>query len=111
MIAWSLIIAAGLLTRAAVRFAAVAEHWRPRAAASAGVAAGVLIIAWRGIYNTLGLNGDFIPLVSIGDVGCLVAGAAGPAAVALLAAMPSRGRWLPAAVGGLAGFAFNVVIL
>jgi len=52
-----------------------------------------------------------MPLVSIGDVGCLVAGAAGPAAVALLAQTPSRGRWLPAAIGGLGGLVVNVVIL
>jgi len=66
---------------------------------------------WRAISNLLGLNGDFLPAVSVGDSVCLVAGALGPAAIAFTRRVPERGRWLPAVVGGLVGFVVNVVIL
>src|SRR5258708_6937856 len=74
--------------------------WRGAAA----VLAFVIIVIWRGISNTLGLNGDYIPAVSVGDTVCLAAGALGPAAVGVSQRVPALRRWLPAVVGGLVGF-------
>lgn len=70
----------------------------------------VLIAVWRWVSNLVGLNGDYIPLVSVADTLCLVAGALGPALVGAAGISATR-RWLPAAVGRLVGFGVNVVIL
>jgi hypothetical protein len=105
------IVAASLLTALGVVFAAWAVHW-PRAQlllAAAGTVA--LILAWRAISNKFGLNGDFLPAISVGDTGCLVAGALVPLAMAGLGSVPVPHRWAPVVVGGVVGFLVNVVIL
>ena len=58
-----------------------------------------------------GLNGDFLPAVSIADTGCLVVGALAPLATAGLARVPAARQLVPAVVGGLVAFVVNVVIL
>ena len=82
---------------------------------AAALSSFALIVVWRGISNLVGLNGDFLPAVSAGDTGCLVAGALGPAVVARLPRLgPAAGswrRWAPAVVGGVVGFVVDVVIL
>jgi ammonia channel protein AmtB len=111
VIPWSLIIIAGALTGLVAAGAAFALRWQAWSALLAGVSTFALIVAWRTISNTLGLNDDFVRLVSPGDLGCLVAGAIGPGVLALLTPTPERGRWLPAAAAGVAGFIINVIIL
>lgn len=111
MISTGQILAAGALTAVAVAITAAAVRWQPPRLAAAAVLAFVIIVVWRAISNLLGLNGDFAPAVSVGDSVCLAAGALGPAAVAVGQRLPALRRWLPAIVGGLVGFAVNVVIL
>ncbi len=111
MISTGQILAAGAITAAAVAITAGAVRWQPPWLAAAAVLAFVIIVIWRGISNTLGLNGDYIPAVSVGDTVCLAAGALGPAAVGVSQRVPALRRWLPAVVGGLVGFAVNVLIL
>jgi hypothetical protein len=94
-----------------VLFAALASTWRPGLAASAGFWSFLLLCAWRALANLASLNQDFMPAVSIGDVGCLVAGSAAPY---LLGRIQSVSRWqrqVPVVVGALVGFVVNVVIL
>jgi hypothetical protein len=78
--------------------------------AGAAVLTFALIAVWRWISYLLGLNADYVPLVSVADTLCLIAGALGPAIVASRELTPLR-RWLPALVGGVVGFVVNVVIL
>jgi len=111
MISTGQILAAGAITAVAVAIAAAAVRWQPPWLAAAAVLAFIFIVIWRGISNLLGLNGDYLPAVSIGDTVCLVAGALGPAAVAAARHVPDQGRWVPAVIGGLVGFVVNVVIL
>ena len=111
MISLGQIVAASLVTALGVAVAVRAVRW-PRAPlllASAGAAA--LVLAWRGLGNLLGLNGDFLPAVSVADTGCLVVGALAPLAVACLGRLPARRRWAPAVLGGAVAFLVNVVIL
>jgi hypothetical protein len=78
MISTGQIVAAGLVTALGVAAAAWAVRW-PRAPVLLSAAgAFVLILAWRGASNLFGLNGDFLTAVSMGDAGCLVAGALAP---------------------------------
>lgn len=111
MISTGQILAAGLVTALSVGIAGWTLRWPrgPLLLASAGALA--LILAWRGICNLLGLNGDFVPAVSIGDTGCLIVGALAPLATAALNRAPAARRFVPAVVGGLVAFAVNVVIL
>ncbi|HKF77273.1 MAG TPA: hypothetical protein VKF59_14120 [Candidatus Dormibacteraeota bacterium] len=111
MISTGQILAAGAITAGAVAVSAAAVRWRPLPLAAAAVLAFVLIVVWRGISNLIGLNGDYVPAVSVGDTVCLVAGALGPAAVAVGQRLPALRRWLPAVAGGVIGFAVNVLIL
>ena len=111
MISTGQILAAGAITGVAVAAAAAAVRWRPPWLAAAAISAFALILLWRWMSNVAGLNGDFGPLVSIGDAGCLAAGALGPAAVAATGRTRESWRWVPAAAGGVAGFLVNVVIL
>lgn len=111
MIAWSLIIAAAVITGVAVAVVTAVEHWPLPDVVAAAAGALALIVVWRVVANVARLNHDFFPLVSVGDSGCLLAGALSPAALALFTRVPSRGRWLPAMVGGVIGFAVNVLIL
>jgi hypothetical protein len=109
VIRYSLIVEAAGLTAAVVALAAAG--WRPGPLAAAELGAFAVLVAWRAISNALSLNGDFSAYVSIGDSGCLLAGAIAPAVVGLLATVPRRARLLPAVAGGIAGFLINVVIL
>lgn len=112
MISTGQILAAGGITALAVAVAAFAVRWRTPWVAVAGVLAFVLIVAWRALANLLGLNGDYVPAVSVGDTVCLVAGALGPAAIAVAGRIPEgQRRWVPAVTGGLVGFVVNVSIL
>lgn len=111
MIAWHLILAAGALTGAAVTAAAAAMRWPSLRGAAAGVAAFLLIVGWRAVANAGHLNDDFIPLISIGDCGCLLAGAFAPAVLSAGVPGSAARRLLPGVVGGMVGFGINVVIL
>jgi len=108
------ILAAAVVTGTAAAIAAAARRWSLAATAAAAASSFALIVLWRAIANLLGVNGDFLPAVSVGDVGCLLAGALGPAAVAPAteaAGHASSRDWVPAAVGGAIGFLINVIIL
>lgn len=105
------ILAAGAITAVAVLRACRQLRWAAPPAITAGALALVGVVGWRLAANALALNDDFAPLVSAGDAGCLAAGLVGPALVALTARVLAHSRWLPAVIGGLAGFAVNVVIL
>lgn len=111
MISAGQILAAGAITGVAVAIAAAAIRWRVPLILASAVGALALIIAWRALSNLLGLNGDFLPAISIADAGCLLVGAVAPAAAAVTGLVPADRRWLPALVGGAVGFAVNVVIL
>ena len=133
MISTGQILAAALVTGAAVAVAAAAARWSLAALTAAAMASVALIVIWRAISNLAGLNGDYVPAVSAGDTVCLVAGALGPAVVACLPTFRlgtrrspavARGvadpatrdaggwsRWLPAVVGGVVGFVIDVTIL
>lgn len=111
MISTGQILAAGVLTGIGVAIAAFAVRWRTPWLVAAAVLALVLVVVWRALSNLLGLNGDYLPAVSVGDTACLVAGALGPAVIAVAGRVPDQGRWVPAVVGGLVGFFVNVVIL
>lgn len=111
MISNGQIVAAGAITGLAVFVAGWRFGWSSAALLTAGVAAFGLIVGWRWLANGLGLNSDFLPTVSVGDTGCLVAGLLGPFAVAAWGRVPRDRRWLPAFVGALVGFVVNVVIL
>lgn len=110
MIPWYLILTSGLVTAAAVAIATLLAGWRGIDFWSAAPVAGVLIVGWRAFANLAGINGDILPAISPGDVGCLVAGAIAPASIAARNKMLPW-RWLPAVVGGIAGFVVNVAIL
>jgi len=105
------IIAAGAITAVSVAVSAAAARWRQQWTLASASGSLVLIIAWRAMSNLLGLNSDFVPAISVGDVGCLMFGAIAPAAIAVAHVVPIRLRWAPALVGASAGFVVNVVIL
>lgn len=110
MIAWHLILAAAAITAAAVVLAAWQVGWEPWVVLTAATGAFLLILGWRAIANGAHWNDDFVRLVSVGDVGCLLAGAAVPAALARTRRTGSRAL-VPALAGGVVGFVVNVVIL
>ena len=111
MIAPSLIVEAALVTGLAVTIAAFAKGWTFRNAMLAAIGTFLLIIAWRALANVFAFNADFVPAVSVGDSGCLIAGALVPYLVGRSASTATSARALPAVVGGLVGFFINVVIL
>jgi len=111
VISWSQIAVAAVITGVSVGLAAAAARWSLRWAILAGTAALALIVIWRGLSNAIGLNADFLPAVSPGDVGSFVAGAIGPSAMVPFVGGHRSRRWLPAVVGGMVGFVANVVIL
>jgi len=111
MIALSLIVEAALVTGLAVTIAAFAKGWTFRCAMLAAIGTFLLIIAWRALANVFALNADFMPAISVGDSGCLIAGALIPYLVGRSACIATGARILPAVVGGLVGFLVNVVIL
>jgi presenilin-like A22 family membrane protease len=57
------------------------------------------------------LNADFMPAISVGDCGCLVAGGAIPYLLARSVLKDRRHPYLPAIIGAIVGFVINVVIL
>ncbi len=111
MISWTEIAVAAVITGVSVGLAARAARWATAWAVVAGIAALALIVIWRELSNRIGLNGDFIPAVSPGDVGCFVAGAIGPMAILPFVSGNRTREWLPAVVGGVVGFVANVVVL
>ena len=133
MISTGQILAAAVVTGIAVGLAAAAVRWRPAAVAAAALSSFALIVVWRALANVAGLNGDYVPAVSVGDTVCLAAGALGPAVVPSLpffdqstrrlpaaadvaagsgiAVAAGWSRWLPAVVGGVVGFVIDVTIL
>jgi len=110
-IAWYQILAAGVLTGAAVWLAARRSNWPVRSMFATAVGVALLIGLWRWLANLWQLNADFLPLVSVGDALCLLAGALPPAVAALFLPVHTQARWLPIGIGALAGFIINVVIL
>lgn len=110
MISPVLIVLAAVLSGGVVSATAHGVKWPPRPALLAGAGAAVLVVLWRLVANALGLNDDFLPAVSAGDAGCLIAGGLPPAIVAMT--NPGlRHRAVPAGAGALAAFVINVVIL
>ncbi len=110
MIAWRLILEAAVITGVAVALAALLVRWDVRPGLAAAVGSFLLILAWRAIGNRARWNDDFVSLISVGDVGCLVAGAAVPAMLTRTGARAARSL-VPAVVGGVVGFVVNVAIL
>ncbi len=111
MIPTGQIVAVGLITGVAVAVAAAAVRWRVQWVPAAAFGAFLLIVAWRALSNLIQLNGDFLPAISVGDVGSLVAGSIAPAAVSVAVSVPTRLRWVPFVTGGVVGFVANVVII
>ncbi|WP_434612583.1 hypothetical protein [Arthrobacter sp. A5] len=110
MISPLLILLSALLTAVAVGLVAGFSRWTARRTLIAGIGALLAVILWRLIANALSLNEDFMPAVSVGDVGCLIAGALAPGVVAAAGrALPHQ--VLPALAGGLAAIVVNVIIL
>jgi hypothetical protein len=110
VIAWQLIVAAAAITAVAVGAASWLVGWPARMILDGAAGSFVLIIAWRAIANWIGLNGDFGPLVSVGDCGCLIAGALAPALLTRLSPN-ARSVTVPVITGGAAAFLVNVAIL
>lgn len=111
MISYRLIFEAAGITALAVVFVATAGRWSVTSTVCAGLAAGALLVAWRGLSNLLGLNDDYMPLVSVADTGCLLAGALGPALCSRVRGASVERWWLPAVAGGVMGFVVNALIL
>jgi hypothetical protein len=112
MISTGQILTAAIVTGIAVGVAAGAVRWHVAWLAVASVSSFALLVAWRAFANTVALNGDFLPAVSVGDAGCLLAGGLGPLLVARLGGRRGAGAdWAPAAVGAIVGFVVNVAIL
>lgn len=110
MISLGLILTSAALTGAAVAIAGWRVRWPASDLGTAAIGTAVAVVVWRLIANAAVWNDDFVPLVSIGDTGCIIAGAMAPAIVATR--LPAgRDRWVPAAAGALAAFVINVVIL
>lgn len=109
MIHPGLIVASAVVTAIWVTLIARWSHWSLHQSTVAGVISALAIVAWRLGSNVLHLNDDFMPAVSVGDVGCLVAGALGPAFVRLRHIV-SRAT-LVVIISALGAFVANVVIL
>jgi len=108
VISVGLILAAATVTGVAAGLGAVFSGWERRAVSLAAAGAFLGILVWRLAANDLHLNADFGLFVRVGDMGCIVAGALGPAIVGLF---QSSRLALPAVVAGLIGFIVNVIIL
>ncbi len=100
MISYRLILEAAAITGLAVAFVAAAGRWSTATVLYAALSAAALLLAWRALCNLVGLNDDYMPLVSIGDTGCLVAGALGPALCSRIPGAAKDRWWLPAVAGG-----------
>ena len=110
VISYRLIIEAAGITGMSLVFVAAAGRWSLAAAMCAALSAAALLVAWRGLSNVISLNDDFMPLVSVGDTGCLLAGALGPALCSRLPGAAADRWWLPAVAGGVIGFVVNTLI-
>jgi hypothetical protein len=110
MISPVLILLSAALSGGLVFAAGLLVKWPPRPALLAGAGALVLVVVWRFVANALGVNNDFLPSVSVGDAGCLIAGGL-PAAVVAMTNPGLLHRAVPAVAGALAAFVINVVIL
>jgi len=62
----------------AVLLACLFCRWQLFHALMAGLMAGSMVAVWRVGANIAELNADLVPHVSIGDVGCIIAGALAP---------------------------------
>lgn len=104
------IVLAGVISGAVVAGLARLSGWRGRSLAFAAVATVVAVVTWRLLGNVLMVNEDFMPAVSVADVGSLIAGGL---AVALVAAWgrPERREAIVIAGGAVATFVVNVVVL
>ncbi len=111
MIGGSQTLTAAVAMALGVGMTARAVRWPTSTTLSASIAAFLGMVAWRGVSNLLGLNGDFLPAVSLGDVGALPVGAVGPALTARLVKVPRERHGLPALAGAVVGFFANVVII
>jgi hypothetical protein len=111
MISTPQILAAALITGLAVFAAAETVSWPRLYSSVAALGSFGLIVAWRAVANLKGLNGDYIPAISVGDTGCLLVGAIIPFGVLLSRRLPDSRRWVPAVVGGAVAFVVDVVIL
>lgn len=111
MISGPQIVTAAVVTALGVGITAMAVRWPVSTTLWASITALLLMVAWRGVSNLLGLNGDFLPAVSLGDVGSFPVGAVGPAVTARLIQVPPARSWLPALAGAVVGFFANVVFL
>lgn len=111
MISYRLIVEAAALSASVLVLVTAAARWRPGTSIAGAAGTFAALVTWRVIGNALSLNGDFVSYVSIGDCGCLIAGAMAPAAVGARARLPRAARLVPALAGGIAGFLINVVIL
>jgi len=110
MISYRLILDAAGITALGVVFVA-AGRWSLPSALCAALSAGAFLLAWRGLANLLSLNDDFMALISVGDTGCLLAGALGPTLCSRLPGAAGDRWWLPALAGGVLGFVVNTLIL
>lgn len=110
MISPVLIVISAVIATAAVALACRYGRWPTADLAAAAAGTLLAVIAWRILANTFSVNEDFMPAVSVGDAGCLIAGALPPAVVASVHREVGR-RALPAVVGGLVAFIANVIIL
>lgn len=113
MVSPLLILIAALLTGAAVALAARVARWPAVPLALVSVGASIAVLGWRLMSNLWGLNDDFMPAVSVGDVVCLAAGGLPPALVAAARRrlVPGGGVVAVVAVGAVVAFVVNVGIL
>jgi hypothetical protein len=111
VISLDLIVAAAAVTALAVVVAAFAGGWTVRSAMTAAIGSFAMLIAWRSVANALSLNADFMPAISVGDCGCLVAGGAIPYLLARSAPKKRAHPYLPAIAGAIVGSVINVVFL
>jgi hypothetical protein len=109
VISLGLILISATVTAAAVALAGWAVHWDATEVGIAALTSAAGVVAWRSVSNVATWNDDFMPLVSIGDVGCLATGAIGPGVVGRLRS--GRSWWVPALVGAMAAFIVNVLVL
>lgn len=110
MVPIQLVLAAAVLSGAAVAFAARAARWPTPSLATATSGTFAAVLAWRLLANVWSLNDDFMPVVSVADTVCLIAGGL-PPALAVAGARPLSRTALVVATGAVAAFIVNVVIL
>jgi len=110
MISLGLIILSALISAAAVALAGRVARWHVSRVALAATATFVAVVVWRLVANAASLNEDFMPAISVGDAGCLLAGGIPPGLVAASDRTLPR-KALPVIAGALAAFLANVIVL